>query len=594
MHQLAVSRSGATFCICTRYFGYVSGCGFAAFGCHLPQLTSMVPPEASRQAAANGHEVRLRIEPAPAVHGTHGRTDRIHRSAWANTPRGRGAYTELGIPMSNTEMTRRIFAGALAATSLGTAGDGWIDLFNGHSLDGWKAGGDQSSWKVRDGQLAADGPRSHLFYSGPARGARFRNFELEVEALARPGCNSGVFFHTAFQEQGFPHKGFEVQIDNSATGEGTYRERKKTGSLYAIRNIYKQLVPDNEWFRMAVAVRGKNVQVRINDTLLVDYTEPTPPVIPTDRPGRFLGQGTFALQCHDEGSKALFRKVRVRPLAGDVPTPGGPAPAVDGTYRQIVELGSHNVPMVDFHVHLKGGLTIEQALARSRRDGIQYGIAVNCGKGFPVQDDEAVRRFFAEMKGQPVFIAMQAEGREWTQMFSHSAAALFDYVFTDSMTWTDNHGRRMRTWIPAEVGAIADPQEFMDTLVDRATGIFEHEPIDIYVNPTFLPDVIAKDYDKLWTDARMKKLVDAAFRNGIAIEINNRYRLPGKRFIEMAKAAGCKFTFGTNNGGANDLGRCEYGLEMVRECKLAWRDFFVPGAWGPKAVDRKPNALRAG
>ena len=62
--------------------------------------------------------------------------------------------------------------------------------------------------------------------------------------------------------------------------------------------------------------------------------------------------------------------------------------------------------------------------------------------------------------------------------------------------------------------------------------------------------------------------------------------------ITLAKAAGCKFSFGTNNAGANDLGRCEYGLEMVKECKLAWQDFFAPGAWWPKAFERKGDALR--
>ncbi len=153
------------------------------------------------------------------------------------------------------------------------------------------------------------------------------------------------------------------------------------------------------------------------------------------------------------------------------------------------------------------------------------------------------------MKGQPIFVAMQAEGREWTQMFSRRAAALFDYIFTDSMTWTDNHGRRMRLWIPEEVGTIADPQEFMDTLVDRTVGILDHEPVDIYANPTYLPDHLAKDYETLWTEARRKKVVDAAVRNGVAIEINNRYQLPSPSFIKMAKAAGCKFTFGTNNTG---------------------------------------------
>jgi hypothetical protein len=485
-------------------------------------------------------------------------------------------------------MTRRAFAATLTAP-LVAADAPWIDLFDGRSLDGWRASENTASWKVVDGALAADGPRSHLFYNGPVQGARFRNFELEVEVLARPQANSGVYFHTAFEEKGFPSKGFEIQVNNTATGEGNYRERKKTGSLYGIRNVYKQLVPDNQWFRLAVAVRGKNIQVRVNGTLLVDYTEPTPPFIPpAHERGRFLDQGTFALQCHDATSKALFRRLRVRPLPDSTPTPGEAPPTADDTFRKLITLGAANVPVVDFHVHIKGTLTLEQVLARSRRDGIYYGIAVNCGKGFPVQDDAGVRAFFETMKGQPVFVAMQAEGREWTKMFSREAASLFDYIFTDSMTWTDNRGRRMRLWIPEEVGTISDAQEFMDTLVDRATGILDREPVDIYVNPTFLPEVLAKDYERLWTDARIQRVVAAAARNGVAIELNNRYRLPGLRFVQAAKAAGCKFTFGTNNAGADDLLRCEYGLEMVEQAKLGWQNFFVPGAWGPKAVERKP------
>jgi hypothetical protein len=481
----------------------------------------------------------------------------------------------------------------MTAAGLTTADDGWVALFNGRNLDGWRPSESQDSWKVVDGQLSADGPRSHLFYTGPVRGANFRNFEIEAEVMTRPGANSGIYFHTAYQEKGYPGKGFEIQINNTATGEGGYRERKKTASLYGIRNIYKQLVPDDEWFKIHAGVRGKNIQVRLNGTLLVDYTEPAPPFLaPGTERERFLDRGTFALQCHDAGSKARFRNLRVRPLADDVAAPGEPAPVVDDVYRQIVTLGARNIPMVDYHVHLKTGLTVEQALAKSRRDGIQCGIAVNCGKGHAVETNEGARRFLDSLKGQPVFIAMQAEGREWTQMFSRATAALFDYVFTDSMTWTDNRGKRMRLWMPNEVGTIADPQEFMDTLVDRAVGILDREPVDIYVNSTFLPSVIAKDYDRLWTEERMKKVVAALARNQVAMEINNRYRLPSAAFLKMAKAAGCKFSFGTNNAGSADLGRCEYGLEMVEECKLGWQDFFAPGAWGPRAVERKGGALK--
>jgi hypothetical protein len=494
--------------------------------------------------------------------------------------------------MPKSEITRRAFTGAMAALTLSAADDGWNDLFDGRTLDGWRPSENKDSWKIIDGELAAEGPRSHLFYTGPFHGADFRNFEFEVEALARPACNSGVYFHTGYQERDFPYKGFEIQINNTFTGEGSYRERKKTGSLYGLRNVYKQLIPDDQWFKINALVRGKNVQIRLNGMLVVDYTEPNPPVIP-DGPekGRFLDHGTFALQCHNDGSHARFRRVRVRPLPDNTPTPG-PIPVADETFKQVINVGRHNTPMLDLHVHLKTGLTLEQAVAKSLRDGIAYGLAVNCGQGNPVQTDAAAMQFIDSLKGQPVFVAMQAEGREWTQMFSRSAAAKFDYIFTDSMTWTDNRGKRMRTWMPDEVGTISDPQEFMDTLVDRAVGLLEHEPVDIYVNPTFLPDSMAKDYEQLWTEERRKKVIGAAVRNGVAIEINNRYKLPSPSFIKMAKAAGAKFTFGSNNAGAADLGRCEYGLRMVDECKLVWQDFWVPLS-GPKAIERKGGALRA-
>jgi hypothetical protein len=265
----------------------------------------------------------------------------------------------------------------------------------------------------------------------------------------------------------------------------------------------------------------------------------------------------------------------------------------DDVFKQILNLGSRSIPMLDLHVHPKGGLTVGDALAKSLRDGIQYGMAVNCGQAQPVTDDEGARKWIASLNGLPVFVAMQAEGREWLSMFSRQAVAQFDYVFTDSMTWTDNRGKRMRTWLADEVGAIADPQEFMDTLVDRAVGILEKEPVDIYVNPTYLPDAISKDYETLWTDARRRKVIDAAASNGVAIEINNRYKLPSPSFIRMAKQGGCKFTFGTNNSGPGDLGRCEYGLRMVEECKLVAADFWVPLAPGStKAVERKGEILK--
>ena len=417
--------------------------------------------------------------------------------------------------------------------------------------------------------------------------ASFESFEAAVEVKARKGANSGFYFHTAFQDGDWPAQGFEVQVNNSQERHGEYLELKMTGSLYGIRNVYKALARDDEWFTLHVTVRKPRVQIRVNDTLVVDWTEPPGPLPEGAPKTNRLGRGTFALQCHDPESKVFYRNIRVKALATP-PAVAAKVPLVDARSSQILALGRANFPLVDLHAHLKGGLTIEQALALSRGAGMFLGVAVNCGKGFPIQTDAEAVAWVDSMKGQPVFLAMQAEGREWVTMFSRETRARFDYVFTDSMTWTDDRGKRMRLWIPEEVGTIADPQRFMDTLVDRTVGILANEPVDIYVNSTYIPDQLHARYDALWTPERMKKVVDGLAANGVAMEINNRRRIPSAAFIRLAKGAGVKFTCGTNNAGADDLGRNEYCAEIIRACDLRPEHFWTPPADGARAVQRKP------
>jgi hypothetical protein len=374
-------------------------------------------------------------------------------------------------------------------------------------------------------------------------------------------------------------------VANTAEGENGYREMKKTGSLYAVRNVYKQLVNDNQWFRMNILVRGKQVQIRLNNMLVVDYVEPGQPFRADLDFQRVLNHGTFALQGHDPASTAYFKNIRVRPLPDNAPQLSDEKPEVDDVYRDIIRLGAQNYPMVDYHVHLKGGLTIEQALANSRRLGIFYGVAINCGQGFPVHSDESVREYLESMKGQPCYVALQGEGREWMTLASPESIARFDYCFTDAMTFTADNGKRMRIWLPEEIGVIPDSQAFMEMYVKRIVGVMR-EPIDIYANSTFLPAQIAAEYDALWTPERMHKVIDAAVENGVAIEINNRYKIPSAAFIKAAKAAGAKFSFGTNNAAA-DLGRMEYPIQMVKQCGLKWQDIFVPKPDGQKPIQVK-------
>ena len=451
----------------------------------------------------------------------------------------------------------------------------WQSLFDGKSLSGWRSSEAPGSFKVIDGQILCDGPRSHLFYVGLDGKADFKNFELAVEVKTRNGANSGIYFHTAFQDQGWPAKGLEAQVLNMRPTQGSYRENKLTGSLYGIRNVYKSPVKDDEWFTMRILVQGKQVQIRVNDLLLVDYTEPNPPPVVPNAPGRRLDHGTFALQCHDPGSQVAYRNLRVKRLADDLPDAPAAAPAYTDYDQEIIRLGAANYPVVNYHVHLKGGLTLDEALAASRQSGIFYGIAVNCGLHFSVTNDAGIYDYLKTMQGKPAFVAMQAEGREWVNLFSKEAVAQFDYVFTDAMTLTDDSGRRMRLWMTNEVPEIKDKEAFMDMLVSRAEKILGTEPVDIYVNPTFLPDSIVADYDQLWTEERMQRVIAAAARRHIAIEISDRYRIPSLAFLKLAKAAGCKFTFGTNNGD-REVGRLAYGFEMVKVLNLQWQDIWTP------------------
>ncbi len=246
------------------------------------------------------------------------------------------------------------------------------------------------------------------------------------------------------------------------------------------------------------------------------------------------------------------------------------------TLAKIAELKKAGYDIVDYHAHLKGGLTMEELLEHSKETGIAYGVAFNAGVGFPITDDSTLLANYRKYKDYPVYMAMQAEGREWVNMFSKENIATFDYVFTDAMTWTDRKGRRMRLWMPEEV-FVDDKEDFMDQLVAKIVGVMQNEPIDLYVNPTYLPDILQPQYEALWTDGRMQKVIDAAVENHIAIEINARYKIPSATFIKKAKAAGVKFSMGTNNADRN-LGTLDYAIEMIEACNLEPNDFFKPSS----------------
>lgn len=190
------------------------------------------------------------------------------------------------------------------SSPLETEQQGWYQLFNGINLDDWTASENADSFKVVNGMIQVDGPRSHLFYDGPIQAAIFKDFELEVEVKTSAKANSGIYFHTEFQNRGWPCKGYEAQINN------THSDFKKTGSLYAIRDLKQSPVQDNQWFSYGLKVQDRTIEIKINDQSVNVYTEPRR----LNRPHRQLDQGKIALQSHDTTNKVWFRSIKVKPL----------------------------------------------------------------------------------------------------------------------------------------------------------------------------------------------------------------------------------------------------------------------------------------
>jgi hypothetical protein len=185
---------------------------------------------------------------------------------------------------------------------------GWISLFDGKSLAGWKVGDNAETFSVKDSMIVVHGKTAHLFYDGDVQGHNFKNFEFKADVMTHQGANSGIYIHTAYQESGWPAKGYEIQVNNSHT------DWRRTGSVYGIDDVKEVYVKDNEWFTMDITVQGKRIIVKINDKVVKDYTEPADLHRTGGDAGRILSSGTFALQGHDPNSLVFYKNIMVKPL----------------------------------------------------------------------------------------------------------------------------------------------------------------------------------------------------------------------------------------------------------------------------------------
>lgn len=178
---------------------------------------------------------------------------------------------------------------------------GWILLFNGTDFSQWKL--DQwnpESFSIEEGAIKCHGNPSMMYYTGD--GAEMTDFHFIADVMTKPGANGGIFFHTKYQDKGWPI-GHEAQI-NMTQGDPI-----KTGSVYIVKNNLTPPAKDNEWFKYEIIVRGSTIETKVNGKTVVTYEEPA------DAKGtRRLSSGTIGIQAHDPGSIVLLKNIRVLPL----------------------------------------------------------------------------------------------------------------------------------------------------------------------------------------------------------------------------------------------------------------------------------------
>jgi len=241
-------------------------------------------------------------------------------------------------------------------------------------------------------------------------------------------------------------------------------------------------------------------------------------------------------------------------------------------------LAADDLPRVDLHAHIHGesahdkSMTPAEATAVSRKLGVRLGILGEGGCGGDIRDDRTLAAFLDSLAGHPVWRGLQVYGFEWQRCLSKASLDRLDYIAADALIFPQPDGKNVWLWLPGV--EFPDPQDFMNRYVEHNLRVISQQ-IQIWANPTYLPDGLQSRYDALWTEARMDQLIGAAVKNGVAIEINAHFQIPSAAFIKRAQAAGAKFSFGSNRH-VDGIGEIDFCLRRARECGLTAKDIYVP------------------
>ncbi len=191
--------------------------------------------------------------------------------------------------------------------------DGFVPLFNGTDLRGWKQyAGKPGVWTAEGGTIVCQGNGGG--WLGTER--EYANFELRLEYRLKPGGNSGVYIR-APEKGHISRVGMEIQIlDDSHPSYSKIRPYQHTGAVYhVVPPTGRPGLPAGQWNAMTIRADGRHVVIVLNGEKIVDadldrYRQD--PAVAKEHPGLARTTGRIGLQSHTD--RVEFRRLRVKEL----------------------------------------------------------------------------------------------------------------------------------------------------------------------------------------------------------------------------------------------------------------------------------------
>ena len=410
------------------------------------------------------------------------------------------------------------------------ADEGWVSLFDGKTLAGWKASESPGSFRVVDGAIACDGPRSHLFYVGADGKAAFESFEADGRG------------------QGPRRRQLRLLLPHRLPGEGLAGPglRGAGQQLAEAARRLPRAQDDRQPLRHPERLQGAGEGRRV-----VHPARDRPEAARRDPRERHAGRGLdrarrarFPRERRSSTASAAARSPcsattrRARSSSGTCacsplpdPCPRSPpdAPRRRALRCRCSTLGRANFPLVDLHAHLKGGLTLEQALALSRehrhvprpRRELRQGLPRRDRRGRPrVPEDDGGPARLRRHAGRGPRVGhdvLEGDPRE-VRLRLHRRHDLDE----------PRRASACACGCPTRSRSAPTSRPSWTSSSRRSSGSSRRSRSTSTSTPTFLPAAIAPRYDALWTEARMNRVIDAAVKNGVAIEIGARYKIPSE------------------------------------------------------------------